>query len=56
MKTKTNHDLYAARIKFPDYVVARMHAVRLGATDTVSLGRHGLVGIVDDLRHLRTSD
>jgi hypothetical protein len=36
-------------MKFPDYVIARMQGVQLGATDTVSLDRHGLVGIVDVL-------
>lgn len=35
--------------KFPDYVTARLFALSIGATDTVSLDRHGLVGIVDDL-------
>jgi hypothetical protein len=36
--------------KFPDYVSARKYACAMGATDTVSLDRHGLVDVVDTLR------
>lgn len=35
--------------KFPDYVTALKYAVSMGATDTVSLDRHGLVGVVDTM-------
>lgn len=36
--------------KFPDYKLARLYALSMGANDTVALDRHGLVGVVDDLR------
>lgn len=36
--------------KFPDYVTARKYGLSMGATDTVSLDQHGLVGVVDNLR------